>query len=84
MSRYTIICHRCGKSTFVDLSKTISDQRCRACRGFLQGVEVQKEVTGDVKRKLVYRTSGGVGKEPEWQDQETPVVAIHRRWPRSP
>ena len=81
MSRHTIICHRCGKSTIVDLSKTISDQQCRACRGFLHGVEVAKEpTTSERKRKFVYRTIRG-GEEPEWHDQDAPVIAVRQRWP---
>lgn len=83
MSQYTVICHRCGKSTFVDLSRTISDQRCRACRGFLQGVDVS---IGDKhlesRRKLVVKVAGAAGREPEWHDQETPVIPIRQRWPR--
>ncbi len=83
MSQYTVICHRCGKSTFVDLSRTLSDQRCRACRGFLQGVNVG---TGDrhleQHRKLVVKLAGAAGREPQWSDQATPVVPIRKRWPR--
>lgn len=83
MSQYTVICHRCGKSTFVDLSRTISDQRCRACRGFLQGVDVS---IGDKHleshRKLVIKIAGSAGREPEWRDQESPVIPIRQRWPR--
>ncbi len=83
MSHYTVICHRCGKSTFVDLSRTLSDQRCRACRGFLQGVNVG---AGDKHleqhRKLVVKIAGAAGREPQWSDQATRVVPIRKRWPR--
>lgn len=82
MSRYTVICHRCGKSTFVDLSKTISDQRCRACRGFLQGVDVSIGDKPEVRKKLVWHTPGAAGREPEWRDQETQVIPVRQRWPR--
>ncbi len=84
MSQYTVICHRCGKSTFVDLSRTLSDQRCRACRGFLQGVDVS--VGGgkhaETHRKLVVRMAGEGGREPEWHDQDAPVIPVRQRWPR--
>jgi len=83
MSRYTVICHRCGKSTFVDLEKTISDQRCHVCRGFLQGVDVSiGERRAATHRKLVVKSAGGAGREPKWEDQEVPVVPIRNRWPR--
>ena len=83
MSRYTVICHRCGKPTFVDLSKTISDQRCRVCRGFLQGVDVSiGDRRAETHRKLVVRVAGAAGREPEWLDGEVPVVPIRQRWPR--
>ncbi|HWB06627.1 MAG TPA: hypothetical protein VG796_26620 [Verrucomicrobiales bacterium] len=83
MKRFTVICHRCGKSTFVDLSKTVSDQRCRACRGFLQGVDVS---IGDkpktLRRKMVWKMAGAARQEPVWTDQMTPVIPIRQRWPR--
>jgi hypothetical protein len=83
MSRYTVICHRCGKSTFVDLSKTVSDQRCRACRGFLQGVDVS---IGDkpktLKRKTKWKVTGAAAQETEWRDQDNPVIPVRQRWPR--
>jgi hypothetical protein len=79
MSRYMVICHRCGKSTFVDLSKTISDQRCRSCRGFLQGVDVSGGQKQESRRKMVVRVVGGAGQEPEWKDQEVPIVPIRQR-----
>jgi hypothetical protein len=83
MSRYTVNCHRCGKPTFVDLEKTISDQRCHVCRGFLQGVDVK---VGDRRaakhRKLVIKLAGGAGREPVWQDQEKAIVPLRKRWPR--
>ena len=84
MDRYTVICHRCGKSTFVDLSKTISDQRCRACGGFLQGVDVSTgEDRTELRRKLVIRNTGDGGREPEWQDQEMAVMPVRHLWPRA-
>jgi hypothetical protein len=83
MSRYTVNCHRCGKPTFVDLEKTISDQRCHVCRGFLHGVDVK---IGDRRaakhRKLVIKLAGGAGREPVWQDQDKAIVPIRKRWPR--
>lgn len=84
MERYTVICHRCGKSTFVDLSRTVSDQRCRSCRGFLQGVDVgsEAEKRASGHRKLVVKVAGGAGREPEWRDQGVAVIPLHKRWPR--
>lgn len=82
MSRYTVICHRCGKSTFVDLTKTISDQRCRACRGFLQGVDVSIGDKPRRHRKMVYKVAGDAGREPEWQDQPVAVIPRRQHWPR--
>lgn len=83
MSQYTVICHRCGKSTFVDLSRTLSDQRCRACRGFLHGVDVSiGDKHAEKHRKLVVRMAGEGGREPEWQDQDAPVIPLRQRWPR--
>lgn len=81
--RYTVICHRCGKSTFVDLSKTLSDQRCRACQGFLQGVDVSiGSASKQPSRKLVVKMAGSAGHEPVWHDQEAPVIPLRQRWPR--
>lgn len=83
MDRYTVICHRCGKPTVVDLSRTVSDQRCRACRGFLRGVSVNTEsehrATGH--RRLVEKGFRGGGKEPEWDDQDAAVIPLHKEWP---
>jgi hypothetical protein len=80
--RYTVICHRCGKSTFVDLTKTVSDQRCRACRGFLQGVDVTVGEKPEYHRKLVVKLTGTRGNEPVWCDQASAVIPIRQRWPR--
>ena len=80
---YTVICHRCGKPTFVDLSRTISDQRCRSCKGFLQGVDVgMTEREAGRKRKLVVKMAGAAGDEPHWEDQAGAVVPLRQRWPR--
>lgn len=80
---YTVICHRCGKPTFVDLSRTISDQRCRSCKGFLQGVDVgMTERESGRRRKLVVKVAGAAGDEPQWQDQQAAVIPLRQRWPR--
>jgi hypothetical protein len=82
-SSYTVICHRCGKPTFVDLSRTISDQRCRSCRGFLQGVDVRiGDRDPEMRRKLVVKLSGTAGREPVWQDEAAAVIPLRHRWPR--
>src|SRR5436190_2319399 len=81
MSRYTVICHRCGKPTFVDLSKTVSDQRCRSCRGFLQGVGVS---VGDkpksLKRKLVWKVAVAGVQGTEWRAALLAVISIRPGW----
>ncbi|HEX2747472.1 MAG TPA: hypothetical protein VHM91_05675 [Verrucomicrobiales bacterium] len=83
MKRYTVICHRCGKSTFVDLTKTVSDQRCRSCRGFLQGVDVSVgDKPKERRRKTVWRMPGAARNDPVWKDELTPVIPVRKRWPR--
>ncbi len=83
MSRFTVTCHRCGKPTFVDLDKTISDQRCTVCRGFLHGVDVSiGERRAHTHRRLVVKRAGRAGEEPVWQDQEEAIVPRRKRWPR--